>query len=178
MAEVRISLGATADIASTTELDGAITGVKGHLDSMEKRLNGARGKPIRRKLFAESSGISVTVGGQTALSVPMDGTPSVERYWNIRSISVYDTIAPLASGYAGTQFVLCVGSSAAPSVIDFTGEIFAGLPFGTTVNETSIRVTPNQNIYLLANTGAFTNAVGFAVELDEYTDWSFNQQVI
>jgi len=129
-------------------------------------------------MFAESAGVSTLIGGQTVLIVPMDGTPAVERYWSVRSITVFDTISPMNGAYAGVQFALAIGNSSAPSTTDLTGAVFSALPFGDTFNETSIRVTPNQNLYLVSAAATFAAPVGFAVEIDEYLDCAYNQQSI
>ncbi len=178
MAEFHIALGATADVASSVELDEAVSGVQGSIHTLGKSLLDSRRKPIRRKMFAESAGVSTLIGGQTVLIVPMDGTPAVERYWSVRSITVFDTISPMNGAYAGVQFALAIGNSSAPSTTDLTGAVFSALPFGDTFNETSIRVTPNQNLYLVSAAATFAAPVGFAVEIDEYLDCAYNQQSI
>lgn len=172
MAELKLVLGAVADVVTTGEMKDGFTGLQGHID---KRFQANAAQcPIRRKLFA-SGASSVLIGTQTVSTVVCAETPNVGRYWVVRSISTFNAATPLTAEYAANIAFLAVGNAAAPSTSDLTGDTWSGIPHANTYNSTSVRVTPNQNIYMVLN-ATITDDVALVVEIDEYMDTAFNAQ--
>jgi len=167
MALLRIALGAEADIASSKELDSAMTGLKGHID---KRM--ASAKPVR-KVVVGSNGSVRPFGITTAFVVGSSARVAVGRLWIVRSCSVFDSAAPLTS--ASLIGSICIGDAASANPLDMRGEPFTTLPDGDTFNNSSIRVVANDSLYVaFANTAPST--VGWTMEVDEYDDCVIDAQ--
>lgn len=177
MAELRIALGATADVLSSKEMDDRITGLQGHLDKRFETLRKSDGiRPIRRKLVASQT-VSNTIGSQAISQLIFHETPSVSRLWVIRSFAVFNASTPLTSEQAGTNCFLAVGNAASPSPADLTGDTWTGIPHANTYNSSSIRVNAGENAYVVINASVIGDIAG-TLEIDEWMDVAYSQQRI
>jgi hypothetical protein len=120
MAEVRMQLGATADLVTTDEmsdaLDSVVTGLQGHIDN---RLGSQPKKTIRT--LACSDFVTLTNGGskQTAL-VP--ASPSVGKVWVVKRVTVtggddHSAVANMvAAVYAGDPYNFTLSQLVQPGI--------------------------------------------------------------
>lgn len=174
MANLRIQLGAEADIATTGELTDSVNDLKKHID---KRSRGDF-KPIRRKLSA-STFDHLTLGTHNYTTIGgANLTPAVGRVWVVRSIHVYDAgnlvIAEEQSTVLGC---ICVGNYDSPSAPDVSGFISPGLPAAMTFNTSSIIVNAGEDLYYLIQTNDIAN-LGFNVEVDDWDQTVYQAQRI
>lgn len=173
MAEFRIALGATADVASSQEVADHISGLQGRMDQAFRSL--VAKKPIRRKLVAGNALSSVTLGTQTVSLLQFADTPSIDRVWVVRSLAVFDGLNPITS--QTKNGALCVGNAAAPSVTDLVGVNWTALPYANTLNSSAVRVKPNESVYVVVDS-TVTGDITATMEVDEWSDSAYESQRI
>jgi hypothetical protein len=173
MAELRIALGATADVVSSQEMQSHISGLQGHMDRTFNSL--VAKKPIRRKLVAGNAVVSATIGAQTVGLLAFGDGPSIDRVWVVRSLAVFDGLNPLTTQTKNGS--LCVGNASAPSVTDFVGVTWTALPFADTLNSSAVRVKANESVYVVLDS-TVTGDITATMEVDEWVDSAYETQRI
>lgn len=170
MAEFRMVLGASADVVSGDEMRDSLSSLQGHID---KRFAGMGVRtPMRRKLAAAGT-VTDTLGTLSVIKLVFGDSPALNRIWVVRSLAVFDSVAPLTSQTKAG--FLAVGNASAISVTDFTGANWTALPFADTFNNSSIRVNPNESVYVLVDSTT-TGNITATLEIDDWADTAYEGQ--
>lgn len=165
MAELKFSLGATADIASGHEISEAARDIRNHIDS-RLSLNKDH-RAAMRLVIAGTQAVNQTIGGisNATIVMPLGQSPATGRYWTIRSLSVYDPVTPLTA--EAFNFWLAIGNPQNPGTSDLQGVVGTGLPYGATFNANTLVVMSGQAPYLVCASTVATTVVA-TLRIEEY----------
>ena len=168
MADIKFSLGATVDVASSAEMNEAFKHLQGHIDRTRYR---GDIRPLRKPFTVSSAMAGIPFGGSTVCIISQETkTPAVGRFWIMRSAFAYDALAPLTAGSASVLIGLAVGDPANPSPAQLRAWQFTGLPAATTFGTTALHVYPNETPYLVYGAATLPTGsdISFNFEVDEY----------
>lgn len=171
MAEFRVALGATMDVASSCELDEAITGIHGKLDKLGRQ---NRSLPIRRPISASQQ--LVFAGATDApISIPLvPSGPALGRVWSVASITILG--ADDGTAVTGVKAAVYIGDSSNPILGDCVIPQQA-IPFFDTFSYPDIWVQDQRDLFVrFTPSGAVTTNVVINAWVMEFVDDVAQQQ--